>query len=30
MGEVGEAMEGKPHKPLPLPKYLSKRPQFYG
>ncbi len=30
MGEVGEAMEGKPYKPLPLPKYLSKRPQFYG
>ena len=23
-------IEGKPFKPLPLPKYLSKRPQFYG
>jgi len=28
--EVEEAMRGKPYKPLPLPKYLSKRPQFYG
>ncbi len=28
--EVEEAMRGKPYKPLPLPKRLSKRPQFYG
>jgi threonyl-tRNA synthetase len=28
--EVEEAVRGKPYKPLPLPKYLSKRPQFYG
>ncbi len=28
--EVEEAMRGKPYKPLPLPKHLSKRPQFYG
>lgn len=30
IGEVEEAMRGKPFKPLPLPKHLSKRPQFYG
>jgi threonyl-tRNA synthetase len=28
--EVQKHMEGKPFKPLPLPKHLSKRPQFYG
>ncbi len=28
--EVEEAMRDKPYKPLPLPKHLSKRPQFYG
>jgi threonyl-tRNA synthetase len=28
--EVEKAVEGKPFRPLPLPKYLSKRPQFYG
>ncbi len=27
---VEEATSGKPFKPLPLPKYLSKRPQFHG
>lgn len=30
ISEVEEAMSGKPFKPLPLPKHLSKRPQFYG
>jgi threonyl-tRNA synthetase len=30
IGEIEELMKGKPFKPLPLPKYLSKRPQFYG
>jgi threonyl-tRNA synthetase len=28
--EVEETMRDKPYKPLPLPKHLSKRPQFYG
>ncbi|MGB9740725.1 MAG: threonine--tRNA ligase [Candidatus Bathyarchaeia archaeon] len=28
--EITKEMEGKPFKPLPLPTYLSKRPQFYG
>jgi threonyl-tRNA synthetase len=28
--EIGKNLAGKPFKPLPLPKYLSKRPQFYG
>ncbi len=28
--EVEKLIEGKPSKPLPLPKLLSKRPQFYG
>jgi threonyl-tRNA synthetase len=28
--EIEEIMTGKPFKPLPLPKHLSKRPQFYG
>lgn len=30
VAEVEKAVEGKPFRPLPLPKYLSKRPQFYG
>jgi threonyl-tRNA synthetase len=30
IGEVEEVIEGKPFKPLPLPKHVSKRPQFYG
>ncbi|MBX5328115.1 MAG: threonine--tRNA ligase [Candidatus Bathyarchaeota archaeon] len=28
--EIGKLTENKPFKPLPLPRYLSKRPQFYG
>ncbi|MBS7632565.1 threonine--tRNA ligase [Candidatus Bathyarchaeota archaeon] len=28
--EILENVKNKPFKPLPLPKYLSKRPQFYG
>ena len=28
--EVKKTMANKPYRPLPLPKYLSKRPQFYG
>ena len=28
--EIKERVKGKPFKPLPVPKYLSKRPQFYG
>jgi threonyl-tRNA synthetase len=28
--KVAGKLEGKPFKPLPLPLYLSKRPQFYG
>ena len=28
--EIERNVAGKPFKPLPLPKYLSKRPQFYG
>ena len=28
--EVKNTMANKPYRPLPLPKYLSKRPQFYG
>ncbi|MDH7563765.1 MAG: threonine--tRNA ligase [Candidatus Bathyarchaeota archaeon] len=28
--EIRESLKNKPFKPLPLPKYLSKRPQFYG
>jgi threonyl-tRNA synthetase len=27
---VSEKIAGKPYKPLPLPLYLSKRPQFHG
>ena len=30
MAEVEKALESKPYRPLPLPKHLSKRPQFYG
>jgi len=30
VSEIEEITKGKPFKPLPLPKYLSKRPQFYG
>jgi threonyl-tRNA synthetase len=30
ISEVEKAISGKPLKPLPLPRYLSKRPQFYG
>jgi threonyl-tRNA synthetase len=28
--EVEKKLVGKPFKPLPVPKYLSRRPQFYG
>jgi len=28
--EIKEKVKGKPFKPLPVPKHLSKRPQFYG
>jgi len=28
--EIEKTLKDKPYKPLPLPKYLSKRPQFYG
>ncbi len=28
--EIEKIVEGKPFKPLPIPKHLSKRPQFYG
>ncbi len=28
--KVSEKIAGKPYKPLPLPMYLSKRPQFHG
>lgn len=30
MAETEKMIRDKPFKPLPLPKYLSKRPQFYG
>lgn len=30
INEIEEIVKGKPFKPLPLPKHLSKRPQFYG
>jgi threonyl-tRNA synthetase len=30
ISEVKEIIKDKPFKPLPLPKHLSKRPQFYG
>ncbi len=30
ISEIVESNKGKPFKPLPLPKHLSKRPQFYG
>jgi threonyl-tRNA synthetase len=30
ISDIKEQTQGKPFKPLPLPKHLSKRPQFYG
>ncbi len=30
ISKVSEKIAGKPFKPLPLPVYLSKRPQFHG
>jgi len=30
VAEVEKTVKSKPFRPLPLPKYLSKRPQFYG
>jgi threonyl-tRNA synthetase len=30
ISEVEEIVRGMPFKPLPMPRYLSKRPQFYG
>jgi threonyl-tRNA synthetase len=30
ISEIEEIVKGKPFKPLPLPRHLSKRPQFYG
>jgi threonyl-tRNA synthetase len=30
IAEVKKTIANKPYRPLPLPKYLSKRPQFYG
>jgi threonyl-tRNA synthetase len=30
IAKVSEKIAGKPYKPLPLPMYLSKRPQFHG
>jgi threonyl-tRNA synthetase len=30
MNEIGKEVAGKPFKPLPLPRLVSKRPQFYG
>jgi threonyl-tRNA synthetase len=30
IGEIRKIVEGKPFKPLPIPKHLSQRPQFYG
>ncbi len=30
VSEIEETVKGKPFKPLPLPKHLTKRPQFYG
>lgn len=30
VSEIQETVRGKPFRPIPLPKYLSKRPQFYG
>jgi len=30
ISEIKEIVKGKPFKPLPLPKHLSKKPQFYG
>jgi len=30
INEIHERTQSKPFRPLPLPRYLSKRPQFYG
>lgn len=30
IAEIKEEVKGKPFRPLPIPKYVSKRPQFYG
>ncbi len=30
ISRIEETVKGKPFKPLPLPKHLSRRPQFYG
>ncbi|MEM3442285.1 MAG: His/Gly/Thr/Pro-type tRNA ligase C-terminal domain-containing protein, partial [Candidatus Bathyarchaeia archaeon] len=30
LNEIENLVRGKPFKPLPLPKYISRRPQFYG
>lgn len=30
MNAIGKITDGKPFKPLPMPKYLSRRPQFHG
>jgi threonyl-tRNA synthetase len=30
ISEVEEIIKGNPSKPLPLPRHLSKRPQFHG
>ena len=30
ISEIKETVRNKPFKPLPLPRHLSKRPQFYG
>ncbi|MGD6806383.1 MAG: His/Gly/Thr/Pro-type tRNA ligase C-terminal domain-containing protein, partial [Candidatus Bathyarchaeia archaeon] len=30
IAKVSEKIAGKPFKPLPLPMYISKRPQFHG
>jgi len=30
ISEIKQTVKGKPFKSLPLPKHLSKRPQFYG
>jgi len=30
ISEIKDSTKNKPFKPLPLPRYLSRRPQFYG
>lgn len=30
ISEIKDLMGNRPFKPLPLPKHISKRPQFYG